>query len=70
MSLSLSWNSYIFIRLSKKERIMGSPVASGQAGGWRPALCPEYVSKIILAKVMKFGGWIDLIKGKCSACEP
>ena len=31
--------------------------------------CPEHISKTILARVMKFHGWIDLIKGKCSAQE-
>ena len=29
--------------------------------------CPEHISKTILAMVMKFCGWIDLIKGECSA---
>ena len=28
------------------------------------------ISKTILAMVMKFYGWIDLIKGECSAHEP
>ena len=32
--------------------------------------CPEHISKTILAMVMKFCGWIDLIKGECSAHEP
>ena len=32
--------------------------------------CPVNISKIILASVMKFHGWIDLIKGECSAQEP
>ena len=32
-------------------------------------LCPEYISKTILAMFMKFCGWIDLIKGECSAHE-
>ena len=31
--------------------------------------CPEHISKTILARVMKFHGWIDLIKGECSAQE-
>ena len=31
--------------------------------------CPEHISKTILARVMKFHGWIDLIKRKCSAQE-
>ena len=38
-------------------------------GGRRPLLCPEHISKTILATVMKFHGWIDLIKGECSAQE-
>ena len=41
----------------------------GRAGGRRPLLCPEHISKTILATVMKFHGWIDLIKGECSAQE-
>ena len=53
-----------FIRPSKTGRIMGSPVA-----GRRPVLCPEHISKTILARVMKFHGWIDLIQGECSAQE-
>ena len=40
-----------------------------RAGGRRPVLCPEHVSKTTLAKVMKFHGWIDLIQGECSAQE-
>ena len=32
--------------------------------------CPVHISKAILAMVMKFCGWIDLIKGECSAHEP
>ena len=32
--------------------------------------CPEHISKTILAMVMKFCGWTDLIKGQCSAHEP
>ena len=55
----------LFIRLSKTGRIMGSPVA----GGRRPVLCPEHISKTTLPRVMKFHGWIDLIKGECSAKE-
>ena len=31
--------------------------------------CLEHISKTILAVVMKFCGWIDLIKGECSAQE-
>ena len=31
--------------------------------------CPEHISKTILARVMKFHGWIDLIEGECSAKE-
>ena len=56
----------LFIRLSKTGRIMGSPVT----GGRRPVLCPEHISKTILPRVMKFHGWIDLIKGECSEQEP
>ena len=40
-----------------------------RAGGWRPVLCPEHISKTTLARVMKFHGWIDLIQGECSAQE-
>ena len=32
--------------------------------------CLEHISKTILARVMKFCGWIDLINGECSAQEP
>ena len=32
-----------------------------------PILCPEDISKTMLAKIMKFHGWIDLIKAECSA---
>ena len=49
--------------------IMGSPVASGQAGGLAHrqclVLCPEHISM-----VMKFSGWIDLMKWECSSHEP
>ena len=31
--------------------------------------CPEHISKTILARVMKFHGWIDLTEGECSAQE-
>ena len=34
-----------------------------------PILCPEHLSKIMLATVMKFHGWIDLIKVECDAQE-
>ena len=40
-------------------------VAGGHPGGQGPVLCPEHISKTILAMVMKFCGWIDLIIGKC-----
>ena len=50
-------------------RIMGSPVAGVRAGGRRPVLFPEHISKTTLARVMKFHGWIDLIQGECSAQE-
>ena len=39
------------------------------AGGLRPVLCPEHISKTTLARVMKFHGWMDLIQGECSAQE-
>ena len=45
---------------------MGSPMAGGQAGGRRPVLCLEHISKTTLARVMKFHGWIDLIQGESS----
>ena len=32
--------------------------------------CPDHISVTILAMVMKFCGWIDHIKGECSAHEP
>ena len=32
--------------------------------------CPVHISKTILAVVMKFCGWIDLMKGWYSAYEP
>ena len=47
--------------------IMGSPVAGGRVAS--PILCPEPISKTILATVMKLHGWIDLIKAECSAHE-
>ena len=31
--------------------------------------CLVNISKIILARVMKFHGWIDLTEGECSAQE-
>ena len=40
---------------------MLSPVAGGRAA--YPILCPEHISKTMLATVMKLHGWIDLIKG-------
>ena len=64
------------IRPSKTGRMMLSPVAGGRAGergGGRaasPILCPEHISKTMLATVMKLHGWIDLIKAECSAQEP
>ena len=62
-------NFVLFIRLSKTGRIMGSPVAGVQAGGRRPVLCLEHISKTTLARVMKFHGWIDLIQGECNVKE-
>ena len=59
----------LFIHPSKTGRIMGSPVAGRRAGGRRPVLCLEHISKTTLARVMKFHGWIDLIQGECSAQE-
>ena len=35
----------------------------GRAGGRRPVLCPEHISKTTLPRVIKFHGWIDLIQG-------
>ena len=55
-------SSYLYILL-KTGCIMGSPMESGWAGRHRPVLCLEHISKTILALVMKFGGWIDLIVG-------
>ena len=55
----------LFVRPSKTGHIMGP----GWAGGV-PILCPEHISKTMLATIMKFHGWIDLIKGECSAHEP
>ena len=64
--IHVSWT--IFIRPSKTGHIMLSPVAGGQAAS--PILCPEHISKTMLATVMKLHGWIDLIKAECSAQEP
>ena len=50
-------------------------LASRQGGGCRPGgraspiLCPEHISKTILAKVMKLLGWIDLMKAECNTQE-
>ena len=57
----------LFILPSKTGRIMLSPVAGAQAAS--PILCPEHISKTMLATVMKFCGWIDLMKAECSAQE-
>ena len=61
-----------FIHPSKMGRIILSTVAGGRAGGRAasPILCPEHISKTMLATVMKLHGWIDLIKAECSAQEP
>ena len=40
------------------------------ASGPRPVLCPEQIYNTIIAMVMNFCGWIDLIKGECSTHEP
>ena len=56
---------HLFIRPSKTDVLWDHP--------WRPGgpiLCPEHISKTMLAMVMKFHGWIDLIKGECSAHDP
>ena len=48
----------------------------GRVGSWAgvraasPILCPEHISKTMLATVMKLHAWIDLIKAECSAQEP
>ena len=34
-----------------------------------PILCPLHICKTMLAIVMKFHGWIDLIKAECNAQE-
>ena len=34
-----------------------------------PILCPEHISKTMLAIIIKFHGYIDLIKAECSAQE-
>ena len=63
----------VFILPSKTGSILGSPRgmrASGRPSVRRPVLCLEHISKTILATVMKFCGWIDLIMGECSAHEP
>ena len=64
------WRSELslFIRPSKTGRIMLSPVAGGRAVSL--ILCPEHISKTMLATVMKLHGYIDLIKAECSAQEP
>ena len=53
---------------SKTGRIMLSPVVGGRAAS--PILCPEHISKTMLATVMKLHGLIDLIKDECTAQEP
>ena len=58
----------LFIHQWKTGRIMLSPVGGGRAAS--PILCPEHISKTMLATVMKLHGWIDLIKAECSAQEP
>ena len=57
----------------EKEKMLGTyyGITHGRrVGGGRPVLCPEHISKTILATVMKFCGWIDLIKVECSAHYP
>ena len=67
LNLALPQDSLV-IRQSKMGRIMLSPVAGGRAAS--PILCPEHISKTMLATVMKLHGWIDLIKAEGSAQEP
>ena len=55
----------VFIQISKDRTYYGIT-----CGGRRPVLCLEHILKTILAMVMKFCGWIDLIKGECIAHEP
>ena len=43
-------------------------ITRGGRGGI-PNLCLEHISKTMVATVMKFRGWIDLIKAECSAQE-
>ena len=54
----------LFIRLSYYVITRGG----GQAAS--PILCPEHISETMLATVMKFNWWIDLIKAEWSAQEP
>ena len=44
--------AFFLIRSSKTGRIMGSPVASGRVGRQGPVLCPEHISKTILAELL------------------
>ena len=37
--------------------------------GGVPILCPEHISKTMLATVMKFHWLIDIVKAECSAQE-
>ena len=50
---------YVITRGGRADRRAASPI-----------LCPEQISKTMLATVMKLHGWIDLIKAECSAQEP
>ena len=43
---------------------------AGWVAGQCPILCPDHISKTMLATVMKFHGWVDLIKVECTAQEP
>ena len=43
-------------------------ITCGVRAGGVPILCPEHISKTMLATVMKFRGWIDL-EAECSAQE-
>ena len=58
-----------FLYACRRRDVLWDPLGV-RAGRRRPILCPEHISKTILVMVMKFSGWIDQIKGECSAHEP
>ena len=62
-----SINIYTFYTPVKDRTYYG--ITSGVGAGRVPILCPEHVSKTMLATVIKFHGYIDLIKAECSAQE-